>query len=112
MRSRDLKRTNSQGRNEEGDKGKGNSSRSVIMGAVRRTEIGTEGTAKTGAMGVARGSAEGMPTSAATLSPSKVSANRETDIQIKGRSPQGVTQIHMYKKKREKGRVNLTIKKK
>ena len=36
-------------------------------------------------MGVAEGVAEGTPTSAATPSPSKVSANREIDIQMKGR---------------------------
>ena len=37
-------------------------------------------------MGVAGGTAKDTPTFAATPSPLKVSANRETDIQIKGRS--------------------------
>ena len=72
------------------------------MRAVGRTEIGTEGTVETCAMGVAGGMAEGSPTSAVTPSPSKVSVNRETDIQIKGRSQQGAMRIHMYKKKERK----------
>ena len=38
MRSCGLKRTDLQGRNEEGDKGKGNSPGPAIMGAVGRTE--------------------------------------------------------------------------
>ena len=72
-------------KNEGGDKGKGNSPGPVMMGAVGRTKTCTEGTTETCAMGVAKGIAEGMPTFAATPSPSKVSTNRETDIQIKGR---------------------------
>ena len=41
MRSCGLKRIDLQGRNEEGNKGKGNSLRPAIMGAVGMTEIGT-----------------------------------------------------------------------
>ena len=41
MRSCGLKRTNLQGRNEEGDKGKGNSPGPAIMGVVGKIEIGT-----------------------------------------------------------------------
>ena len=40
-------------------------------------------------MGVAGGAVEGTPTFSTTLSPSKVFANKETDIQIKGRLQQG-----------------------
>ena len=91
MRGHDLKGINSQEKkNEKGDKGKGNSLGLVIMGVVGRTETSTEGTTETGAMGVVGGTVEGTPTSAATPSPSKVSINREIDIQIKGRSQQGV----------------------
>ena len=54
-RSHDLRTINSQGRNEEGDKGKRNSLGPVGIGAVGRVEIGTEGTAETGTMGVAGG---------------------------------------------------------
>ena len=72
-----------QRRNEERDKGKGNSPGPVIMGAVGRTA--TEGTTETGAIGVAGGAVEGTPTSTAIPCPSKVFANRETNIQIKGR---------------------------
>ena len=46
IRSRDLRRINSQGRNEEGDKGKRNSPGPMGMGVVGRAETGTEGTAK------------------------------------------------------------------
>ena len=92
MRGHDLKGINSQEKkNEKGDKGKGNSLGLVIMGVVGRTETSTEGTTETGAMGVAGGTTEGTPTSAATPSPSKVSTNRETDIQIKGRLQQEAT---------------------
>ena len=55
-------------------------------------------------MGVARGAVEGTPTSAATPSPSKVSANKETGVRIKGRPQQGATQIHIYVKKWGEGR--------
>ena len=41
MRSYGLKRTNLQGRNEEGDKGKRNPLGPIIMGVVGRTETGT-----------------------------------------------------------------------
>ena len=88
---------------EEEDKGKGNSTGPVIMGVVGRTETSTEGIVETCAIRVVGRTAKGTPTSVATLSPSKVSANRETDIQINGRLQQGVMHIHMYtKKKREK----------
>ena len=63
MRSYGLKRTDLQGRNEEGDKGKGNSLGPAIMGVVGRIETGT--------MGVVEGAVEGTPTFAATPSPFK-----------------------------------------
>ena len=66
------KGTDIQRRNEKGDKGKGNSPRPAIMGVVGRIETGT--------MGVVEGAVEGTPTFAATPSPSKVSANKETCI--------------------------------
>ena len=72
MSSYRLKRTDLKGRNEEGDKGKGNSPRPAIMGVVGRIETGT--------MGVVGGAVEGTPTFTATPSPSKVSANKETCI--------------------------------
>ena len=72
MRSYGLKRTDLQGRNEERDKGKGNSPGPAIMGVVGRIETGT--------MGVVGGAVEGTPTFTATPSPSKVSANKETCI--------------------------------
>ena len=60
---------------------------------VGMAETGAEGTVRIGAMGMARA---GIPTSAAIPNPSKVSANREIGIQMKGRPQQGATQIHMY----------------
>ena len=66
------------------------------MGAVGRTETCTEGTVETGAIGVAGGTTEGTPMSVAAPSPSKVSINKETYIQIKEGSQQGATQIYMY----------------
>ena len=55
-------------------------------------------------MGVVGGAVEGTPMSAATPSPSKVFANKETGIQIKGRPQQGATQIHMKKRGRREER--------
>ena len=63
------------------------------MGAMGTVEIGTEGTtetgtvgmAETGAMDVAGAMAEGIPTSAATVGPSKVSAKHENRHTNKGR---------------------------
>ena len=71
------------------------------MGAIGTVEIGTEGTvetgiegttktstvgiAETGAMGVAGATTEGIPTSAVTPGPSKVSAKHENRHTNKGR---------------------------
>ena len=52
-------------------------------------------------MGIVGGVVEGTPTSAMTPCPSKVFANKETGIRIKGILQQGAMQIHMYVKKRE-----------
>ena len=70
-----------------------NSQGLVRMWAVGMTKTGTEGTAgmgavgivETGAMGVARAPAEGIPTSAVTPGPSKVSAKHKNRQTNKGR---------------------------
>ena len=62
--------------------------RPMRMGAVGTTESGTESTAETGAMGVAGATAKGIPTSAVTPSPSKVSAKHGNRHTNKGRLQQ------------------------
>ena len=47
-------------------------------------------------MGIVGGVVEGTPTSAMTPCPSKVFANKETGIRIKGILQQGATQIHIH----------------
>ena len=61
-------------------KGKGNLPGLVGMGAVGTAETGAEGTAGMDATGMV---GAGISMSASILSPSKVSANEEIDIQMK-----------------------------
>ena len=74
-------------------KGKGDLPGPAGMGAVGTAEtsivgmveIGAEGAAGTGISGMV---GAGIPTSAATLGPSKVSSNEEIGIQMKGSNEQ------------------------
>ena len=93
MRSRDLERTDSQRKMKEKVKGKGNLLGPAGMGVVGMVETSTVGTAETGAegragMGATSMARVGIPMSAAIPSPSKVSANEEIDIQMKGSNEQ------------------------
>ena len=82
----------------------------VRMGAIGTVEIGTEGMAETGAvgiietgaMGVAGATAESIPTSAATPSPSKFLQSTKIGIQIKGDCYKGETQVHTCKEEMTK----------
>ena len=115
MRRETLKKkekTNPRRRNEERNKGKESSLGPVIMGAVRRIETDTEGTAETdavntaetgaedtagmGAVGTAGVAAANTPTSAASPSPANGSANeRNGRTDNRGR-------VNLAKEKRKK----------
>ena len=72
-------------------------------------ETGAVGIIETGAMGVAGATAESIPTSAATPSPSKFLQSTEIGIQIKGDCYKGETQVHTCKEEmtKKKGKNKL-----
>ena len=101
MRNHNLERTDSQRKMKEKVKGKGNLLGPAGMGAAGMAETSTVGMAETGAVGTveigAKGAAgmgatgmagAGIPMSATTPGPSKVFANGEIGIPLKGSNEQ------------------------